>query len=54
MDLARNAHRWLGGFAAAAFAALLLAASPAARAVDEADLLPVDQAFALSAAAPQR
>ena len=60
MDLARNALRWLpvrGGMAwlgLAAFAMALLAVAPRARAIDEADLLPVDQAFALSAAAPQR
>ena len=50
MTLARNAHRWIAWFAAL----LLLAAAPQARAVDEADLLPVDQAFALTAKAPQR
>ena len=51
MTLARNAHRWLAWLAAL----LLLPAMPrAAGAVDEADLLPVDQAFALSATAPQR
>ncbi len=59
MDLARDAHRWLprrsvAGLALLALAAVLLAFAPRARAVDEADLLPVDQAFALSAAAPQR
>jgi thiol:disulfide interchange protein DsbD len=59
MTLARNAHRWPSRFATAWLAALLLAVlsfalpSPA-RAVDEKDLLPVDQAFALSATAPQR
>lgn len=50
MTLARNAHRWIAWLAAV----LLLAAAPQARGVDEADLLPVDQAFALTAAAPQR
>ncbi|MGN6111974.1 MAG: protein-disulfide reductase DsbD domain-containing protein, partial [Luteimonas sp.] len=59
MTLARDAHRWPSLFAAAWLAALLpavllLALPPQARAVDEKDLLPVDQAFALSASAPQR
>ncbi len=58
MDLARNAHRLFGpglsGFATLLLAALLLGAAPQARAVDEADLLPVDQAFSLTVAAPQR
>jgi thiol:disulfide interchange protein DsbD len=50
MTLARNAHRWIAWIAAL----LLLAAAPQARGVDEASLLPVDQAFALAAVAPQR
>jgi thiol:disulfide interchange protein DsbD len=50
MTLARNAHRWIAWLAAV----LLFAAAPQARGVDEADLLPVDQAFALTATAPQR
>lgn len=50
MTLARNAHCWIGWLAAL----LLLAAAPQARAVDETDLLPVDQAFALTAKATQR
>jgi hypothetical protein len=50
MTLARNAHRWIAWIATL----LLLAAAPQARGVDEASLLPVDQAFALAAAAPQR
>ena len=60
MDLARNAHRRLPVRSLPAIAAmlllaaLLLGAAPQARAVDEADLLPVDQAFALTLAAPQR
>lgn len=54
MDLARTAHRWLDRTWMAWLAAALLVAAPQARAVDEADLLPVDEAFALSASAPQR
>ena len=54
MTFARIAHRWIGWHVLPLLAATLLAAAPQARAVDERDLLPVDQAFALSAAAPQR
>jgi thiol:disulfide interchange protein DsbD len=66
MPVWRSAQQWMARFAgarrrlhagpaAATLAlALLLAAVPQAHAVDEADLLPVDQAFALSATAPQR
>jgi thiol:disulfide interchange protein DsbD len=64
MSVWRSAQRWMAGLAgarrpaasgaAATLALLLIAAAPQARAVDEADLLPVDQAFALSATAPQR
>jgi thiol:disulfide interchange protein DsbD len=54
MEQARNAHRWMTGLRMCGLAALLLAIAPRARAVDESDLLPVDQAFALSATATQR
>jgi thiol:disulfide interchange protein DsbD len=41
-------------FRAAALAALALIAAPAASAIDQDDLLPVDEAFVLSAEAPKR
>ena len=55
MTLARDAHRWIARLARiTAVLALASAFAAPALAVDEADLLPVDRAFALTATAPQR